>query len=461
MIIKSLIKSLGLSIALLAVGGCAVTLPQTAGVEIPDQYIFATTEEMEALTDEWSAWWEQFGDTTLNRLITTALRNNRNIAVARSRVEQAREQMSIARAAHLPSFGATIEGGATYPKDKPHYIGQAYSIGATMSWELPLFGNARLTEEAQLNSYLATEWGYRATMLSLTAQVATTYFEWLQYARSLEIVRRSYALRLEAQQKIDSLHNYGFSSGLDLEQARSLTATAAADIPAYERSLVQTNLALNILLGETPALIASAPQWEVSLPAVVEVGIPSDLLERRPDLMESWHSLNAAAAEAGLARLNRLPSVPLTASGGIAATALRDLFKGNPFNWSASLSITEPIFNFGRLRRAERVALENYRQAALSYEQSFLSALAEVENALVAIKSYAAQQGWVESIVESNRKASTLTDRLYFDGMTDYLNVIEAERSLYSSQLQYISLLTEQLTSYVNLYRALGCGVGE
>ncbi|MBR6814148.1 MAG: TolC family protein, partial [Tidjanibacter sp.] len=435
MIIKSLIKSLVLSLALLAVGGCAVTLPQTAGVEIPDEYIFATTEEMEALTDEWSVWWEQLGDTTLNRLITTALRNNRNIAVARSRVEQAREQMSIARAAHLPSFGAAIEGGATYPKDKPHYIGQAYSIGATMSWELPLFGNARLTEEAQLNSYLATEWGYRATMLSLTAQVATTYFEWLQYARSLEIVRRSYALRLEAQQKIDSLHTYGFSSGLDLEQARSLTATAAADIPAYERSLVQTNLALNILLGETPALIASAPQWEVSLPAVVEVGIPSDLLERRPDLMESWHSLNAAAAEAGLARLNRLPSVPLTASGDIAATALRDLFKGNPFNWSASLSITEPIFNFGRLRRAERVALENYRQAALSYEQSFLSALAEVENALVAIKSYAAQQVWVESIVESNRKASILTDRLYFDGMTDYLNVIEAERSLYSSQL--------------------------
>ncbi|MBR4037975.1 MAG: TolC family protein [Tidjanibacter sp.] len=297
MIIKSLIKSLVLSLALLAVGGCAVTLPQTAGVEIPDEYIFATTEEMEALTDEWSVWWEQLGDTTLNRLITTALRNNRNIAVARSRVEQAREQMSIARAAHLPSFGAAIEGGATYPKDKPHYIGQAYSIGATMSWELPLFGNARLTEEAQLNSYLATEWGYRATMLSLTAQVATTYFEWLQYARSLEIVRRSYALRLEAQQKIDSLHTYGFSSGLDLEQARSLTATAAADIPAYERSLVQTNLALNILLGETPALIASAPQWEVSLPAVVEVGIPSDLLERRPDLMESWHSLNAAAAE--------------------------------------------------------------------------------------------------------------------------------------------------------------------
>ncbi|MBR4037976.1 MAG: TolC family protein [Tidjanibacter sp.] len=153
--------------------------------------------------------------------------------------------------------------------------------------------------------------------------------------------------------------------------------------------------------------------------------------------------------------------MPLTASGDIAATALRDLFKGNPFNWSASLSITEPIFNFGRLRRAERVALENYRQAALSYEQSFLSALAEVENALVAIKSYAAQQVWVESIVESNRKASILTDRLYFDGMTDYLNVIEAERSLYSSQLQYISLLTEQLTSYVNLYRALGCGVGE
>ena len=224
---------------------------------------------------------------------------------------------------------------------------------------------------------------------------------------------------------------------------------------------MQTNLALNTLLGEPPGLIAATPQWEISLPDMVSVGIPSDLLERRPDLMEGWHAVNAAAAQAGLARVQRLPSVPLTASGGIASSALRDLFKGNPFNWSATLSITEPIFNFGRLKRAERVALENYRQAALSYEQTFLSALAEVENALVAIKSYGAQTEWMQSIVESNRKVSVLTDRLYFDGMSDYLNVIEAERSLYSSQLQYISLLTEQLSSYVSLYRALGSGVGE
>lgn len=445
--------------ALLTLGSCAVTLPQTDGVEIPEGYIFATEEEESGTNDDWVGWWEQFGDTTLNRLITTALNNNRNLAVALSRVEQAREQMAIARAGHLPSFGASVEGGATYPKDKPHTIGQAYSVGATVSWELPLFGKARLTDEAELNSYLATEWGYRATMLSLSAQVATTYFEWLQYARSLEIVTRSYALRLEAQQKIDSLHNYGFASGVDLEQARSLTATAAADIPAYERSAIEANMALSTLLGEPPRLLSIAPQWDISLPEVVGVGIPSDLLERRPDLMEGWHTLNAAAAKAGLARVERLPSVPLTAAGGIASTALRDLFEGNPFNWSASLSLTEPIFNFGRLRRAERVALEDYRQAALNYEQSFISALSEVENALVAIKSYGAQKGWMESIVESNRKVSLLTDRLYFDGMADYLNVIDAERNLYSSQLQYIELLTEQLSSYVDLYRALGSGI--
>ena len=454
-----------LAITLVGLGfglsSCSVTLPQTSGVEIPDSYIFATPTESDAYPDYIEPWWEVFGDTTLNRLITTALANNRNLAVAVSRVEQAREQIAIARAAHLPSFVGSAEAGATYPKDKPHYIGQAYSIGATMSWEIPLFGNARLTEEAQINNYLATEWGYRATMLSLSAQVATTYFEWLQYARSLEIVRRSYALRLEAQQKIDSLHTYGFASGVDLEQARSLTATAAADIPAYERSLVQTNLALNSLIGAPPALIATAPQWEIYIPEEVGVGIPSDLLERRPDLMEAWHTMNAAAANAGLARLDRLPSIPLTASGGIASSALRELFKGNPFSWSATLSVTEPIFNFGRLRRAERIALEDYRQAALSYEQTFLSALSEVENALVAIKSYGAQTQWMESIVESNRKVSQLTDRLYFDGMSDYLNVIEAERSFYSSQLQYISLLTAQLSSYVDLYRALGSGVGE
>ena len=239
--IRAFLRQGLLLLTLLAAGGCAVTLPQTTGVEIPEEYIFATAEESEYFPDAWEPWWEAFGDTTLNRLINTALQNNRNLAVARSRIEQAREQMAIARAAHLPSFGGVVEGGATYPKDKPHYIGQAYSIGATVSWELPLFGNARLTNEAELNSYLSTEWGYRATMLSLTAQVATTYFEWLQYARSLEIVRRSYALRLEAQQKIDSLHTYGFASGVDLEQARSLTATAAASPPPPQPISPPTN----------------------------------------------------------------------------------------------------------------------------------------------------------------------------------------------------------------------------
>ncbi len=462
---------------------CAVTLPETVGVEIPQSYIFAPTDEYSAAFADQSAtfaeerWWELFGDTTLNRLITTALANNRNVAVAASRVMQAREQLSIARAEQLPTIDASISAGATYPQSgTPHTIGQSYSIGGTLSWELPLFGSMRLSREAEWNSYLSTEWGYRATMLALTAQVATTYFEWLQYARSLEIVRRSYALRLEAQQKIDSLHTYGFSSGVDLEQARTLTATAAADIPSYERSEIQTNLALNILLGEPPHLLPTATyniqlpvelspeseplpaglQGPTLLPASIPAGLPSDLLEQRPDVMEAWHAMATAAANAGLAHVARFPTIPLTASGGVASSALRNLFRGNPFDWSATLSLTEPILGYGRLRRAERIAIEDYRQSALSYEQTFLSALSEVENALVAIRTYRDQTARYAAIVESYRRISDKVSRLYFDGLADYLNVIDAERNLYSSQLQYIQLLTNQLNAYVDLYRAIG-----
>ncbi len=469
--------SLLLSFSLL-MAGCAVSLPQTEGVEIPASYIFAPTEEP-AAGDGFAGdrWWEIFGDTTLNRLITTALANNRNLAVATSRVTQARQQLAVARAGQLPTIDANLSAGATYPESgTPHTIQQSYSIGGTLSWEIPLFGTMRLTRDAEWHSYLATEWGYRATMLALTAQVATTYFEWLQYARSLEIVRRSYALRLEAQQKIDSLHTYGFSSGVDLEQARTLTATAAADIPSYERSEIQTNLALNTLLGEPPRLLP-APTYDIELPGErspegeplpaglqgptrlpdeVRAGHPSDLLEHRPDVMEAWHTMASAAANAGLAHAARFPTIPLTASGGIASSALKDLFRGNPFDWSATLSLTEPLLGYGRLRRAEQIAIEEYRQSVLSYEQTFLSALSEVENALVAIRTYRDQTARYAAIVESYRRISDKVNRLYFDGLADYLNVIDAERNLYSSQLQYIQLLTNQLNAYIDLYRAIG-----
>jgi multidrug efflux system outer membrane protein len=314
--------------------------------------------------------------------------------------------------------------------------------------------------------------------LALEAQVATTYFQWLQYARSLEISERSYALRLEAQQKTDSLYYYGFSSGVDLQQARSLTATAATNIPSYRRAMIQTNLILNTLLGGEPELLpmpshsrecihSRTAQLEglycghltaTSLPAYVPSGLPSSLLERRPDVMEAYHKAEAAAAQTRVARAARFPSIALAGDGGLLSSTLKGPTSKNPAYWSASVSLTQPIIHFGQLKAEEQRALEMWRQAMLNYQQTVLEAFSDVESALVAIETYNAEVEKYLELLAANSRLQQMTAALYADGLASSLNLIDAERNLYSAQLSYIGLLTEQLCAYVDLYKSLGGG---
>lgn len=457
---------------------CAVTPPETVPVVTPDEYIFAHSGD--TLLVVGVEWWEIFGDTTLNRLILTAIENNQDLAVALSNVEVARQTMATVRASLLPQVDVGLSGGATYgasAEGGKKRITQNYSLLPRVSWEVPLFG-AGATTDAALQDYLATEWGYRAARLALEAEVATTYFEWLQYARSLEISERSYALRLEAQQKSDSLFYYGYSSGVDLWQARSLTATAATDIPSYRRAMLQANLTLNTLVGGEPEILpmpTHSRECEHSrgakldglycghltatpLPVYVPSGLPSAMLERRPDVMEAFHNVEAAAARCRVARANRLPSFALTGEGGLLSSTLKGLTAHNPAYWTAALSLTQPLFHFGELKAEERKAYEAWRQAMLNYQSVALGALSDVESALVAIDTYSVEAAKYLELLTANSRLQQMTSALYDDGLASSLNLIDAERNLYSSQLNYISLLTEQLSAYVSLYKALGGG---
>lgn len=461
--------------------GCAVTPPVTLPVETPDEFLFARKGDTTLVIG--AEWWEIFGDTTLNNLIAAALENNRDLLSAASKIEQARLQLGLAEASFLPQVSAGVSAEATYSTSSvtgAKAIRQQYSVMPSVSWEVSLFGAMRNSTEAARQTLLASEWGYRATRLSLAAQVAETYFKWLQYARSLEISERSMALRHEAQQKIDTMYYYGFSSAVDFEQARAMTATAAADIPSYRRAMIQANMALNTLVGSTPALLPPPPQHmkggyggvdtgladslccgnltAAVLPDYLPAGLPSSLLERRPDVMEAWCQVEAAAAKTRLARAQRFPSFTITGQGGLSAGFITGLTAHNPFYWLASGSLTEPIFSFGKLRRNEETAFENWREAQYAYEQTVLGALADVETALAAIETYASQSERYITLLDANRRLQKMTVALYYDGMSNYLNVIDAERNLYSSQMQYIELLTEQLTAYVELYKALGGG---
>ena len=462
----------------LIASACAVTPPELVPVVTPDEYIFA--HKGDTLLVVGVEWWEIFGDTTLNRLMLAAIENNQDLATALSNVEIARQTMTAARASLLPSVDVGVAGSATYttPSDGgKKSIAQSYSLLPRVSWEVALFG-VSATADAAREELLATEWGYRAARLTLEAEVATTYFEWLQYARSLEISERSYALRLEAQQKSDSLFYYGYSSGVDLWQARSLTATAATNIPAYERAMVQANLALNTLVGGAPEILPMPSHSRecihslgaqldglycghltaAALPVYVPSGLPSAMLERRPDVMEAYHKAEAAAARTRIARANRLPSFSLTGEGGLLSATLKGLTAKNPAYWTASLSLTQPIFQFGALKAEELKAFEGWRQAMLSYQSVVLGALSDVESALVAIETYNGEVAKYLELLTANSRLQQMTAALYADGLASSLNLIDAERNLYSSQLDYISLLTEQLSAYVALYKALGGG---
>lgn len=459
--------------------GCAVTPPKVEPIITPDEYIFSVSGD--SLVVVGVEWWEIFGDTTLNRLMVEAIENNQDLAVAASNVVVAREQLASVRASLAPAIDLGVGAEATYttpPLGGKKQVAESYSILPKVSWEAAIFGGIKGATDAAREELLATEWGYRAARLSLEAQVATTYFQWLQYARALEITERSYELRLQAQQMTDSLYHYGFASGVDLQQARSLTATAASNIPSYRRAMIQTNLILNTLLGGEPELLPMPAHSRecyhsqnaqldglycghltaTPLPAYVPSGLPSMLLERRPDVMEAFHKVEAAAAKCRVARAARFPSIALTGEGGVVASTIKGLTAKNPAYWSAALSLTQPILHFGALRAEEMQAVELWRQAQLNYQQTVLEAFSDVESALVAIATYNAQAAQYLELLRANSRLRQMTAALYADGLASSLNYIDAERNLYSAQLEYISLLSSQLCAYVDLYKALGGG---
>ena len=250
---------------------------------------------------------------------------------------------------------------------------------------------------------------------------------------------------------------------LNREQAYSLLYTAQADIPLYERAVAQTKLSLNLLLGQQPKSMDYIPADNIIstkyIPIAIPVGLPSDLLYRRPDVMSSYATLKSAAATAKLARIERFPTLSLTGEGGLVSGDITKLFSKGSWVWNAMLSLVQPLYHFGALRSGEKVAVEQYNQALIAYRQSFLTALSDVETALVAISTYRLQLEYYQSLVAANDDINRLTNQLYLNGLSAYLDVIDAERTLYNSQMEYSNLIASQCINYINLCKALGGGV--
>lgn len=434
-------------------GSCAAPLDK-AEVDVPQSYLFrdAVVESGEELQGEW---WQMYDDPMLDSLICHALARNRNLAAAASKIESARYALSQARAEFLPELGAEARGEVNGARKEREY---EFALQPTVSWNVSLFGALRHTRrEAQAN-ILSTEWAYRGVQLSLTNEVAKAYFTLRQYSQSLEIASHSLMLRREQAHLVEKMSEQGFSTGLDLEQARSLVYSAEADVAQYRRAVVQSKLSLATLLGETPDVeLAVNDSLSVeALPQGIEVGLPITLLTRRPDIMESYYELQAAAARVGVAHSNRFPSLSITGEGGVMSNSVKNLFAQGYWAWGASAGVAQTLFSFGRLKRAEQIARSAYEEAVLGYEQQVLEALEEVESALIAISTYKEQIAHYEEFVASNHRIARLTRALYERGLDDYLDVISTEQSWYESQLELVGLVAQQYINYAALAMALG-----
>jgi multidrug efflux system outer membrane protein len=404
-----------------------------------------------------------FGDTVLNSLVVRAIERNKNIEIAASRIQEARYNLVATRSTYWPQFSAvrSAEGRYESATDK---IVQTYKIYPEASWEIPLFGSLRHATRGAKAAIEYEVWQYRGVRLALEAEVATSYFTLLQYRQELKIAKRSSELRREMVVLIDSLYRYGFASGVNLEQAQSLLYTAEADIPLYERAIAQTLLSLATLTGDNPSLLKDVGNSDSTAitndyrPYDIAIGVPSEILNRRPDLMAAYYTMEQSAADVGLARAARLPSITLTLFGGAVTDRVSRLFSSKGWVADAMASLTQPIYNFGGLRNKERAAHEKYRQSLLAYEQCYIEALSDVESALVAITSSREELLRYAGLVKSYRNISIMTYALYRNGLSGYLDVIDAERSLYTSQMQFENLVAQQYMNYINLCKALGGG---
>jgi multidrug efflux system outer membrane protein len=437
-------------------------------VTVPDAYRGAAAPEPAAagavsIGDE--AWWDVFQDGQLQELIRTALQQNLDLRIAATRILQAQAQLGIARADQFPTVDAGASASRTrVPKSTvpialdPYQIND-FQLTAGAAWEIDFWGRYRRATEAARATLLASEWGRRAVATSLVSQVASAYFEMRAFDRELDVATRTLASRRESLRLTELSASGGATSLVDVRQAEQLVYNAAATISDLERLIAQQENYISVLLGRNPSDVprGASLEQQTHLPEV-PTGLPSTLLERRPDIRQAEQLLVAANANIGVAKAAYFPQISLTGSGGLQSAALSALFTTPAGLWAVGAGVTQSIFNGGRTR--SRVALSKAQQeeAVLAYQQTILQSLREVSDALV---GYRKGRQFREQQVLLNRAATDarrLADIRYRGGATSYLEVLDSDTRMFSAELGVTEAELSELLSLVQVYRALGGG---
>jgi multidrug efflux system outer membrane protein len=407
-------------------------------------------------------WWDIFRDEQLRMLIRTALTKNYDSRIAASRVVEAQAQLGIIRADQFPALGAGAgisDVREAKSKFLPAFETSTGQANLSAAWQLDFWGKYRRATEAGRANLLASEWARREVVSTLVANLASAYFLLRALDLELEISKRTLNSRQESLRLTRILSDGGSTSLLDVRQAEQLVFTASAEIPALEQQIEQQENFLSILLGQNPGDVPRGQTLtEQRQPPEVPPGLPSSLLERRPDIRQAEAQLVAANAEIGVARAAYFPQISLSGAGGFQSSALSSLFSGPAGAWSFGASLTQPIFTGGRLRSEVRLAEARQQTAVLFYQQSIQGAFRSVSDALVAYhktREFRAQQ---ELLFRSAQDAARLSHMRYTGGVTGYLEVLTNETNAFSAELGLVQARLNELLALVQLYQALGGG---
>lgn len=435
-----------------------VNVPTTYRGEAPGQPAAAKTA---SLGDE--KWWTIFKDEELQKLIRTALERNYDVRVAATRVIQAQAQLGITRADQFPSVsGGVGVSGTRSPAVPGVFNGYQYladSLNLSASWNLDFWGRYRRATEAARANLLGSEWARRAVLSTVVANVAAAYFQLRELDLELSIARRTLASRQQSLTLTETLANGGATSMLDVRQAQQLVETAAESIPEAEREIQTQENQISIYLGENPTDIPRGRTLtEQPLIPSIPAGLPSSLLERRPDIRAAEQNLIAANAEIGVARSQFFPQISLTGSGGLESIGLDNLFTLSNGVWNFTAGAAQPIFEGGRLRSNLKLAKAVQQQDLLTYEQTIQQAFQDVSNALIGYRKFREFREHQETLTGYAQAADNLSHTRYQGGATSFLEVLTSETNLFSAELSLARARLNERLSLVHIYSALGGG---
>ena len=456
-----------LSIALLAaLSGCSL-IPDYQRPEAPVAANWPQGEAYAAGGEQAAAvpgWREFFRDPALQQLIEVALENNRDLRVAALNVDAYRALYRVQRADLLPAV--TADGGGTRARTPGDLsmsgeptISSQYSATLGVSWELDLFGRLRSLRDQALEEYFASEAAQRSTQISLIASVANAWLTLQADQALLQVTRDTLKTYEESFGLTQRSFDVGVASALELRQARSAVESARVSIEQYTRQVAQDRNALTLLLGQSmPANLRVSGELVREQLAELPVGLPSDLLQQRPDILQAEHQLKAVNASIGAARAAFFPRISLTGAAGTASRELSGLFDSGSGYWTFTPSISVPIFNAGQLRANLDYATISRNIQVAEYEKAIQTAFREVADGLAAQATYTRQVQAQRDLLQTSEDYYNLAERRYRTGVDSYLTLLDAQRQLFSAQQQLIGDRLAQLVSEVNLFKALGGG---